>query len=466
MDPHARRTDAPRPAVLRTARAGPQAALAAALALAVLIPAGGAYGHGLGLDTATISADGEKISVTVELPMDFDPGQKQLTVTAKQAGTGEAVDVELGLAIIHEGRTVLNDRFAAADGILAAGITPAGGAVEILGTRDDRGAWLDPPDGTLEITGPVFDTPGLYTFEIELFSVDGSVPEGPSAGRADLTVIEAAEFDQKDAADNDVKFRTKSYFDRIYDFAYDHRTGEVTFRMHFDWSERTISHIPVVHEEVHFPKDFVEQFGPSYTGAVNGIKLFKSSVTIDDYTEQDERIVHFVLLSDHLRVLKNQLSDSDTLPDSMTFTLTPNDEIQFPLTAYTAGEQFRVDLSWEPREIEPGRDTNFIFTIRDGATGETLRQSTYDLVIIQDGREIHRAGGEAVVGGSFERYAFAEEQTGPTVIRFENIRGTGAQTEFGLVVVPEFGGLALLVLVAAMISAIVLAGPGIRGVRA
>ena len=54
-------------------------------------------------------------------------------------------------------------------------------------------------------------------------------------------------------------------------------------------------------------KDFAEFLSPSYTGYVNDIKLFKSSVTVDDYTYDDERTVHFVLLQDHLRYLKNEM---------------------------------------------------------------------------------------------------------------------------------------------------------------
>ena len=101
--------------------------------------------------------------------------------------------------------------------------------------------------------------------------------------------------------------------------------------MPFDWSEKRMSHIPVVHEEVHFPKDFVEFLSPSYTGYANGIELFKASVNIDDYTEEDERIVHFVLLQDHLRFLKNEMKKSEQpLPDNIVFTLKTNEEIQFP----------------------------------------------------------------------------------------------------------------------------------------
>ena len=144
----------------------------------------------------------------------------------------------------------------------------------------------------------------------------------------------------------------------------------------------------------------------------------------------------------------------EPIPDNIVFTLSTSKDTAFPLEAYTKSEDFKVNLSWDPLDIEPGVDTNFIFTIRDGRTNEPLRGSDYTFVIIQNGKEIHRTSGIAQVGGEFEKFTFAEDQTGPTIIKFENIRNTGQETEFGLVVVPEFGTVALLVLVISTMSII------------
>ena len=83
-----------------------------------------------------------------------------------------------------------------------------------------------------------------------------------------------------------------------------------------------------------------------------------------------------------------------------------------------------------------------------------MRNSDYTFVILQAGQEIYRNTGQAQVGGYFEAYEFSEEQTGPTIVRFENIRGTGQETEFGFVVVPEFGVLAGVMLAAGMAAVI------------
>jgi predicted secreted protein with PEFG-CTERM motif len=274
---------------------------------------------------------------------------------------------------------------------------------------------------------------------------------------ADLSVAEKTQYTETDSEPHDVSFRLNSYFDKISSFEYDSEKKQVTFVMPFDWSEKQMSHIPVVHEEVHFPNEFAEFFSPGYTGKVNGIDLFKSSVTIDDYTEEDERIVHFVLLQDHLRFLKNQMKKSgEPLPDNIVFTLSTNEKIDFPLTAYTKSEEFLVNLSWDPITIQPDTTTKFVFTIRDGATNEPLRNSDYTFVILQGGKEIHRVTGFAQVGGDSEDYYFTEDQTGPTIIRFENIRNTGQETEFGMVVAPEFGTIAGLILMVSIMTVIIL----------
>ena len=89
-----------------------------------------------------------------------------------------------------------------------------------------------------------------------------------------------------------------------------------------------------------------------------------------------------------------------------------------------------------------------------------MRNSDYTLVILQNGRELHRVSGQAQVGGDFESYEFAEGQTGPTVIRFEDIRNSGLGTEFGVVVVPEFGAVVAAALAAGMASAVLLGRRG------
>ncbi len=424
------------------------------IAISLLFPISSVYGHGLGIDTIySVDVQGKKISISVELPISFEQtGEKQITITATENETKEnAKNVTFLVGLFHENKMIFRNYFFTSDGVLPIKVNPTQeGEIIIHGEQDSLlGAWHGTETDPIMISGPIFNSGGLYNFEIEVRTIDEptNIIENSGVYNADLSIADSTEFLQKDAKGNDVQFKVKSYFDNISNFEYDPVTNQVTFEMPFDWSEKQMSHISVVHEEVHFPKNFAELLSPSYTGKANGIDLFKASVTIDDYTEDNERIVHFVLLQDHLRFIKNQMQKSEEpLPDKIIFTLSKSDNSGFPLTSFTKSEDFQVNLSWDPLEIAPGQNTNFVFTIRDGKTGEPLRNSDYTFVIIQNGNEIYRVTGTAQVGGEFERYEFTEDQTGPTIIKFENIRNTGQETQFGIVVAPEFGVITIMIL--------------------
>jgi len=432
-----------------------------AMVACLLFPASSVYGHGLGIDTiSSIDIQGKEISISVEMPMDFENDQEQITITAIEKETREnAKNVTFLIGLFHDNEMIFRNYFFAEDGILPIKVTPTQeGEIIIHGEQDSLlGAWHGTESNPIEITGSLFNSGGLYSFEIEVRTIDEptNIIEDSGIYNADLSIIETISYIQKDAENHDVKFRLKSYFDKISNFEYDPEAKQVTFEMPFDWREKQMSHVPVVHVETHFSKDFAEFLSSSYSGYANGVKLFKASVMTDDYTEEDERIVHFVLLQDHLRFLKNEMKKSDEpLPDSIIFTLFTSENIELPLVAYTKSEDFKVNLSWDPVEIEPGINTNFVFTIRDGSTSEPLRNSDYTFVIIQNGKEIYRTLGTAQIGGDFEKFTFAEDQTGPMIIKFENIRNTGQETEFGIVVVPEFGTITMIILGIAIISMI------------
>ena len=296
------------------------------MVVCLLFPASSVYGHGLGIDTiSSIDIQGKKIKITVEMPMYFENDQEQITITAIEKETREnAKNVTFLIGLFHNNEMIFRNYFFAEDGVLPIKITPTQeGKVTIHGEQDSLlGAWHGTESNPIEITGPIFTSGGLYNFEIEVRTIDEptNIIEDSGIYNADLSIIEITSHIQKDAENHDVQFRLKSYFDKISNFEYDSEAKQVTFEMPFDWSEKQMSHVSVVHVEVHFPKDFAEFLAPSYSGYANGIELFKSSVTIDDYTEDDERIVHFVLLQDHLRFLKNEMKKSDEpLPEILYF---------------------------------------------------------------------------------------------------------------------------------------------------
>ena len=431
------------------------------LIILLLIPLENSYGHGWGVDTALIDIGGRKLSVSVALPLySNESNDNIITVTAIDKETkGNVKNVTFLIGLFHENKIIFRNYFFTPDGNLLIHVIPTEHEeTKIIAEKYSLlGAWYATDSQPIKLEGNVFASGGLFNFEIEIRSIDEptNIVEDLGVYTVDVSMVETTDYEKQSVSGDMINFITKSYFDKLSHFTYDSKNNLITFEMPFNWNEKIISHVPVVHEEVHFPKNFTDFLAPSYTGKINGIDLFKSNVIIDDYTEEGQRIVHFVLLQDHLQYLnQEQKKISDDLPNYMIFTLEASDKIEFPMSAMTRDEKFQVDLSWAPITIEPNTNTKFVFTIRDGSTGEPLRQSTYDFIILQNNVEIYRTTGNADVGGKFEDYTFMEGQTGPTVIRFENIRGTDSSTEFGLVVVPEFGAIVILILASGLISMI------------
>ena len=417
-----------------------------AMVAVLIIPIQYIYGHGLGLDTIkSINVGSKKIVITTQItPTEFSEfSEKRIIVTTSDAVTNLNIDnVTLLIGLYHEGNLVFKDSFFASDGTIIIGVKPSGGKTEIVGNWDsDTDAWYATESKPIELVGHVFGSGGLYHFEIELRTIDNpkNVLENQGPFIADVTLTTNQPYGKQDKDGNAVNFGIRSYYDKASSFDYDSGTNSIYFEMPFDWNEKNISHVPLVHEEVHFPKNFGDFFAPSYVGKMNGIELFKSSVIIDDYSDEDERIVHFVLSQDNLRYLKQAQKDSGNEPQNMRFTLEPNNKLVFPVIAITKDEQIQVDLSWDPLVIEPDKNTKFIFTFRDAKTGELLRNTSYDFVILQDGKELHKKSANAHIGSDFVDYTFSESQKGHTSISFENLRGTDRSTEFDIVVVPEFG---------------------------
>lgn len=424
-----------------------------------------AFGHGLSIDTSPpVNYQGRDITITAEmLPPFYDDKEidKQIKVRAFDPKTDDNINnVNFLIGLNYKDEMIFRNFFFAQNGDLTINVYPTSeGGIEITGEKEPLlGGWMDIDTKPIEMRGPVFNSGGLYHLEIAIRTVDkpDNLLDEPIKYDAYISIGHTTYHDQKTKDGQDVKFRVRSYYDTITNFEYNPDENSVSFEMPFDWSEQNISQIPYVHEELLFPKHFADLLVPSYNGQVNGIDLFRSSVTVDDYSVEDGRIVHFLLVQDQLKILREQQKKSGDLTNYMKFKLIASNEIKFPLVALTDNQQFQVDLSWDPPMIQPGQKTKFIFTIRDPTTLETKQHSTYNFVILENGKEIHRASGNAVIGGGFEDFTFTEDQTGPIIIRFEKIAGTTASTQFALVVVPEFGPFVILILISTMSFIIIL----------
>ena len=409
---------------------------------------GTAFGHGGGIEASPlIFTNDRQVKVTVELlPSDFyKSDQKIVKIDAYDHTNRETItNASFKVEIFNDNQLILDEWFYAYDGNLILEVDPKvivtdKNSIEISGERNDFGLWEKTDETPLIITGPIFDEGGIYTFKITLDAQDeiGIISDIQFEVQVSVTFVE---YYEENTGQKETEFRVKSYYDKISNFEYDAKENIAKISFPFDFSETNISHTSVIHTEIMFPKNTLEFLSPNYSGTSNGVELFKSSIFIDDYSEEDNRIVHFVLLPDHVRHIKNQLkkmeadSSSVILPNSIDLILNKGKEIQFPLRTLTLSEEYQVDLSWDPKVIVPGESIRFIYTFRDTTDLGPIRNSDYTFTILQNGKTIFSEDRFAKIGADYSDYTFEEGQTGLTVARFSNISGSGQQTEFAFVV--------------------------------
>ena len=124
--------------------------------------------------------------------------------------------------------------------------------------------------------------------------------------------------------------------------------------MPFDWSEKNIRQISVVHQELIIPKTFGDLMVQDFAINVNELQVSDSVVTVDDFSAEN-RVIHLVLSQDDILQLSKKMQNH---PDKMYFSIMPSAD-NLPLSTMTENAQFKLNLSWEPQNIKS--DSKIIF---------------------------------------------------------------------------------------------------------
>jgi len=99
-------------------------------------------------------------------------------------------------------------------------------------------------------------------------------------------------------------------------------------------------------------------------------------------------------------------------------------KVEFPVDASTADGSVIVGLTWDPPIIKTFEKTQFIFHFHDTGSKERLLNQKYDILLIQNGKEIFSDSGLTGAGGDYRNFIFKEP--GDVIIRFKNIVSGGA----------------------------------------
>ncbi|MDP8902445.1 MAG: hypothetical protein M3M86_01600 [Thermoproteota archaeon] len=395
-----------------------------------------AHGHGLGTDISPpITISNKEVSVEASINPTFldqvSSGERTFIVRALDDPTRNSTIPGIDFRIVVElnNEILLDQQFRSSDGVVKANLTPDS---EIEGWQINGQAM---PSGRIEVSqsnpvelrSRVLTAGGLYHIIVII-----------EKGSPGLTVESDQKFDLYVSIGTSYMFGAqtpqgeeqmvvKTYYDKISNFDYSNKT--IKFEMPFTWEHTYVDQVPVLHTEVQFPKTIEELQTNSYRGTLNGMELEAQAVVIDDYTSEQNRIVHFVVNNAMLHRINDAISDSKTA----VFTLAPAEKPKFPLDILSLpGEKFLFQLSWGPDIIETGIPTTFVMNIQDPATGDLIRGSSFDLVLIQDGNEIHSTHMSSEFGTYSYEYTFSK--AGTVTLAANNINGQAESSRIDLVV--------------------------------
>ena len=406
--------------------------------------AGSAYGHGLGVDQSLpVTIGNRQVAVEASLePTSIDQISNRsptLLVRAFDPGSNATISgvVDYRIAVELQGKTLLDQRFRSSDGIVLANLVPDESidGWEIAGRESAAAPDEQMPvsqSTPVQLRSRMLTDGGLYHIAVTIESSSTGIQVGQDK-RFDLYVSIARSFNFETEGGQEMSVIT--YYDEVTDFSYENTT--ISFETPFTWDQAYVDQVPVLHMEVRFPKSIEELQTNSYTGTLNGQNLGAESIQIDDYTSEQDRIVHFVIANARLSRVAESVGDNSA---AAVFTLKPAEKPKFPLDLVTSpGENYILQLSWGPDVIETGAPVTFVMNIQDPTTGDLIRHLSFDFVLTQGGQEIHRQRLTSDLGTYSHQYAFT--RPGTVTLSASNINGENESAKIDLVALQGTGEL-------------------------
>src|SRR5919107_1277716 len=370
------------------------ASLTPLLLLTIISSIAIAHGHGLGTDISPpITISNKEVSVEASINPTFldRVSSSELTFIVRalddptRNSTIPGIDFRIVVEVNNE--ILLDQQFRSSDGVVKANLIPD---KNIQGWKVNGQARPSEhievsQSNPVELQSRILTAGGLYHI-IVVIEKSSSGLTLQSDQKFDLFVsIGSSYIFNVQTSQSEEQMVVKTYYDKIANFDYSNKT--IKFEMPFTWDRTYVDQVPVLHLEVQFPKTLEDLQINSYRGALNGRELESQAIVIDDYSSEQNRIVHFVINNAMLSRFAKAINDTSNVA---VFTLAPVERPKFPLDILSLpGEKFLFQLSWGPDIIETGVPITFVMNIQDPSTGDLLRGSSFDFVLIQDGNEIH-----------------------------------------------------------------------------
>ena len=353
------------------------------------------YGHGVGYEVLPPVMLGDRevaLEVTSAQYSDPESTDRQITLSLFETVTAITVrDVTYHIAAYKGDNFLFEDTFRSDDGIFTMNFIPEPGEIRLV--EETEGSFFDSIVGlqknVISVKGPIFESGGLYKFNVEILTADSYTNEleEPILYDVGLSIPDRTFHDIQDVNYGNQEVVVITYYDQIENFQYDQKSKSLSFSMPFDWSEDNINQTSVVHEEVVISKTFGDLMVDSISAYVNGVKLPDHVINIDGFSEL-RRIIHVIVNQKELY----DLAQNHEMGDRMDFVIKPSAE-NLPLETITGNGQFKIKLNWEPYDIKSGSDVALFYDIMDAFFKNRQVSVNYELSVMHAGEKIFSKNG-------------------------------------------------------------------------
>jgi len=401
------------------------------------------YGHGLGNEIMPPEMLGSKL-VSLEITSDTWPDEytKEITFSLFETDTGVNVDNVTYFIMLTKQNEVLFDMTGQRDDgtfMLKLHTTESDQIIVEEAGSDLFGSLFDETLGKIvNVKGNAFSSGGLYNFKVIITTGDdySNIIYPPLDYDVGISFLDKTSHNINDINFGQQELDVITYYDLINDdFAYDPNKKMISYSMQFDWSEKNILATSVMHQEIIIPKTFGDLMVKSLSADVNGVQVPDSVITIDDFSAQN-RVAHLILNQNDILEISNKAAG---LTNKMDFSVMPSAD-NLPLTTMTENAQFKLNLSWEPQNIESGSTVTFFFDILDAFLLDRPVSAIYDLSIFHNGEKIDQASGVSNASGhNMIEFDVPDDVTGVITLQFDNLNGSKLADAVFSVVVDRIG---------------------------
>jgi len=379
----------------------------------------GSFGHGLGSETMDPVTVGDKqVTLEVGSTTDYDTKIRQITIDLSETSTRELIkETTFGVELIKGDEVLLVNNFERDDGVLIMNLVPSEDEDVQVINEETFASFFGLAADQFNVKGKVFESGGLYEFNIKILTIDSysNVLPDPIEYYLGISIPETTYYEINDDGFGKQQVGIITYYDQILDFEYNQTS--IKFMFPFDWSNNAIEQSSVVHQEILIPKTFGSFLVSDFTVYLNEILLSETVINIDDFSK-DERIIHVVISQAELMDL---FENEKITGDKITLEIRPNSNV---LMGLTENSQFKIMLDWEPHKIKSGENIMLKFDILDVFLKDRPISVSYDLDVIHDNVVIFSENGVSTgVKDAQNRVEFLvpENVVGPITVKFSNL---------------------------------------------